>query len=599
MNGPNPYTLANIDGRAAIYLPSSFVRDQHEQMLKAQKQAAGRVFSDYRLAQTTHGPALDRDPQQGLPFDVLRQLADVSPIDSLIIDTRTRQMKRVGRRAMGRTEVGFAVRHIRDKDEEFAVPEGLQNLAREIEEVISKPTAAFHTTARDFFSTAVEEELTIDRKVMILTRDRRGRPVRFHLIDGATVRPVPAVIFEAIQKEYEKGRAKILPSYDEVAYRMSESTGFDLTRAAYVQIVDGQIVGAWEDSEISVDITRPSIRLNWWGYGRSDLDRSYRLTDAFLKAWNYNLELFKLNYPEAILAVIGDYDPEGLKGFKRKVLGEGDGVDSNWRLPVIPFGDAQGADLKMVKLRDNPKDMMFAEFLQAVIRLKCAAYRMHPSMINFTMESNGGISIGADASEEAQIAMSQEEGFQSLLDSMGDWLTRAIVQEYHADLRFTWSGLDEESEDKKIERVERLVQSVATINEGRKKLGMKPMPKGIPTDPADFIGSYQQAVSTINQQQQQAAQMGGDGYEDGDFGNSEGQDGPPWMQGGQGDDDEGDDEDQGQQGPPQQPQQPPQRQAAPAQPADDGPLHQDGEARALRRSLGARYLTLVVEDGTP
>lgn len=599
MSGPSPYALAAIDGQTPIYLPSSYVREQAETLLKARKQAAGRVFADYRLAQTSHGPALDRDPQQGLPFDLLRQLSDVSPIDRLIIDTRIMQVKRVARRSMGRYEVGFAVRHIRDGAEDFDVPEGLQKLAREVEETLARPTAAFHATVRDFFTSAIEEELTIDRKVMIISRDRRGRPIRFHLIDGATVRPVPAVVFEAIQAEYERGRSSILPSYDEVAYRLSESSGWDLTRAAYVQIVDGQIVGAWEDDEIAVDITNPTVRINWWGYGRSLLEKSFRLTDAFLKAWNYNLELFRLNYPEAVLAVIGDYDPEGLAAFKRKVLGEGTGVDNNWRLPVIPFPDETGK-IEMVKLRDTPKDMMFAELLQALVRLKCAAYRMHPSMINFTVDSSaGGVIFRSSASEEEVISLAQEEGYQAILDSLGDWLTRSIVQEWHEDLRLVWVGVDDDTEDKRIERAERMAQSIASINEARATLGLKPMPKGIPEEPADWIGSYQQAIQMIMGQQQQQAQQGGDGYEDGDFGDQDqGQNMPPWMQqGGQGDQDQGDqDEEQGQ----------PERTEPPgppgaAKPARDGPLHQDGEGRALRRSMAARrrplrHLTLTIEE---
>lgn len=572
------YSLVAIDHKTPLYLPSTFVRIEQEKLVKAHKAAAGRIFSDYKHVQTGIGPGLDKPQQPGLAFDLLRQLADNSPIDRLIIDTRMTQIKRVARRSIGRDSIGFAVKHIRDSDPDFEVPEGLRNLAKQIEDVLSKPTAPFHASIRDFLATAVEEELTIDRKAMVITRDRRGRPVRFHLIDGATVRPVPWVVFEAIQKEYnDKDVARILSPtvYADALYKLSIQSGFDLTSAAYVQIVDGQMCGAWKADELAIDITNPSVRLNEWGYGRSSLERSWRLSQSFLKAWTYNDSLFDLNYPEAVLAVMGAYDEDGLAAFKRKVLGEGDGRANNWRLPVIPMSDAENSKIEMVKLRDTPKDMLFGEWIQGLIRLKCAAYRMHPSLINWSQDSQGGITFQGGTSDEQAIALSQEEGFHGLLDNVADWLSRTIVQEYHDELVATWIGLDEQSEDAKIERATKEVQSYSTINETRKKRGLPKMPKEIPTEPGDFIGSYEQAIQIIQGQQQQAQQQGGPGYDQGDFG-----------QGGAGDDDQG-----GAPGAPQNGLQAAQGTNAqtPQAPAPQfgGPQHPDEESAVLRRSRGA------------
>lgn len=605
MTVADPFSLVKIDGtRGPLYLPSSFVRDQHEQLVKARKIAAGRVFSDYRHISVGMGPGLEK-PTEGATFDLLRQLADVSPIDRLIIDTRIMQVKRVARRSradVGPEAIGFAIRHERHNDPDFEVPEGIKKLCRTIEEIIGSPTAPFHTTARDFFASAVEEELTIDRKAMVIARDDRKRPVRIHLIDGATVRPVPFVVFEAIQRETLKtGNVGILSAekYQETLYHLSELSGFDMTEAAYVQIVDGNIVGAWRDDEMSVDITNPSVRLNSWGYGRSLLEKSHRFSTAFLKAWNYNLELFNLNYPEAVLGVIGEYDEEGLRAFRRKVLGEGDGKDNNWRLPVIPMPDERSR-LEMVKLRDNPKDMMFAEFLSAIIRLKCAAFRMHPSLINFESDQGSGVVFKSGDTEEQQIELSQEEGFHALLDSLGDWITRVIVKEWHEDLRFVWVGLDQEGEDALVQRA---IQegSYLSTNEIRKKRGHKKAPSEIPTDPADWIGgTWMQAAQAIQGQQMQQMQMGGQGYDQGDFGDGDDPQGGPPQRGGQPGEEQPDDQ-----------QQPfgrnPGAANATAGSGNDqrqrgGPAHLDEEAQELRRSRGEtrprrpRTLQIVIED---
>jgi hypothetical protein len=586
----------SIDANAPIYLPAHYVREQAANLAKARKTSSGKIFSDYRTIATHLGPGAEK-PYEGLPFGVLRQLADASPIDRIIIDTRIVQMKRVARRAMGRTSIGFAVRHVRDQDPDFDVPDGIKKIARQLEEMINTPEAPYHATARDFFTCAVEEELVLDRKAMVITRDGRGRPVKFHLLDGSTIRPVPAVIFAEIQKRAAMVDSQVL-SYDQMAYMLSEQSGYDMTESAYCQIVDAKITGAWRDDEMSVDITNPTVALNWWGYGRSLLEKSWRLSDGFLKAWTFNIELFKLNYPEAVLAIKGAYDEEGLRSFKRKILGEGDGIDNNWRLPVIPMEDAENAALELVKLRDTPREMMFVEFLGAMIRLKCAAYRMHPSMVNFTQDSQGGVVFNSQANKENEIEQAQEEGYMALLDSQSDWLTRVIIREYHEDLRLVFVGLDEEGEDAKVDRAIKKLGNYATINEIRKEMGMKQMKPGIPKEPADFIGAYQQAIQIIQGAQQQEAQAGGQGYDDGDFG--DGGQGQPGQAGGQ---QGGAQQVPGAPGDARQPGQTPQ---AP-RPQDGGPQHLDEEAKEpLQRSRkGPRYLSLTIQDdedsdyGTP
>jgi len=589
----DPFSLVRIDGSTPIYLPSAAVRAENEALIKAaearRKVSHGKVFSDFRHLASHIGPGLEKPLETGVPFHLLRSLADQSPIDRIIIDTRIMQMKRMARRAMGRDAVGFAVRHVRDADPDFTVPEGLQALCRQLEDLISRPTAPFHATVRDFFAEAVEEELTIDRKAMVISRDARGRPVKFHLVDGATIRPVPVVVFAEIQKEYAGNPDRRVLSYDEMLWQLSDVSGFDLTQAAYVQLVDAKIVGAWRDSEMSIDITNPSVAINMWGYGRSLLEKSWRTSDAFVKAWMYNVELFRLNYPEAVLAIKGDYDEDGLRAFRRKVLGEGDGQDNNWRLPVIPFADPENSGLEMVKLRDTPRDMMFAEFLSAMINLKTAAYRMHPSMVNWTQDRGGQIVFRGQSSERDAIEQSQEEGFHALLDSLGDWITRAIIAEYHDELRLVWCGLDKETEDARVARAIQKTQGYASVNEVRAELGLGPAPKD-PKDPGDFIGGTYlqgwQALQQAQNQQQQAMMGGGQGYDDGDFGKGGGDDhAPPWMQGG-----DNQDQGQGQQGDDDNADATPDA----LQPQRGGPQHLRQEAAQVRKAM-PRMMTIRVE----
>lgn len=587
----DPFSLVHIQGSGQLYLPNSEVVRRQEALIKSRKISAGRIFSDYRHTQSGMGPGLDK-PYEGLPFTMLRQLADTSPIDRVCIDTRMFQMRHVARRSLGQRDIGFAVRHVNHGNPGHKTPEGMETLCREIEKILTSPTAPFHSTIRDFLTMAVEEELTIDRKAMVITRDRRGRPIRFHLVDGATVKPVTTVVFEAIQKEFRaRGVDRILShqDYDDTLYRLSVSSGLPLYDAAYVQMIDAQPVACWKAEEMSIDIVNPTVRVNWWGYGRSVLEKSWRTSDAFLKAWNYNIDLFRTNYPEGILGVKGDYDEEGLDAWKKKVLGEGNGADNPWRMAVIPMPNEDDG-IEFFKTRDTPKDMMFQEFLESLVRLKTASYRMHPSMVNFSVDKAAGTINFGSADQEQQIAMSQEEGFKSLLDSIADWLTRTIVKEYDEDLCMVWVGLDQESEDALVERRVQRVQNYITIDEARAEEGLSPLPEGIPENPGDFIGNYDQALQILagqQAQQQQQMQMGGAGYDDGDFGDDQGQadqgagaqDAPQMPPGGN--------------VPKGQPQ--PAHQGAPAapQPQFGGAQHPEEESDVLRRSLSPRRLMRI------
>src|SRR5690606_30479827 len=124
-----------------------------------------------------------------------------------------------------------------------------------------------------------------------------------------------------------------------------------------------------------------------------------------------NSELFRTNYPEAILVVYGDVNQEGLSGFKRQILAAGEG--GSWRLPVIEGGSKRdpsgnGFEVETKKLRDSPRDMMMTELIRIMIAMKAAYYRMHPGIINFSTDQQGN-AIFESRNETESIALSTEE----------------------------------------------------------------------------------------------------------------------------------------------------------------------------------------------
>lgn len=495
-------------GSNKLIVPKKNLDEELERIRKARELARerrrtmyGQFFSDWnKLTGLTMTGAMDK-PANEVSFSFLRDAFERSAIDQIIVNARLMQVKQVARRSLDPyTQPGFKVVHERHFEPDFQETEDIKRRCRECEEVILNPNKAIHPSGfKDFMMAAVREELIIDRKAMIIFRDRVGRPAKYHLIDGSTIKPRMEVLMPWLKKNFDKYTKDV--KFEDFIYNMNATSqamewaaqaasedknfnpmGIDLTKAAYVQEIDSHIVAGWTEDEISIDITNPSIQINKLAYGQGSLfQQSLEVTAAWINAWTYNEELFRTNYPESMLLLFGDYDPNGLEAFKREMYGEA-GQAAWQRLAILPADPDYKAEL--VKLRDAPKDMLFDSLLHFIINLKCASYRMHPSTINFSVDRNGSNYL-FEGNQNQTIELAQEEGFQTILQNMADWLTRALVKPRYDDLRVIWVGLQKEDEREKIEILEKKVTHWMTIDEARQAENLDPLPNGAGKLPAN------------------------------------------------------------------------------------------------------------------
>lgn len=520
------YHPVRFGNNSQFYIPRQVVESLVLEKSSA-KPAAGKFFSDYaQSSRAGIGPGQEK-PVTTPSFGLLRAYRRASPIDRTIILKRMSQMKRVARMYAGEGSVGVAVRHVHYKDRDFEVPKELEALSKRLErQLLPNPTKPFHPHLRDFWVKAIQDELVIDRKVMVIQRDRAGRPMGYHAVDGATVKPIVAVLFEVMKAEFSK-TSTVINAYQAVE-KVYNSSGIDISNAAYVQVIDSKVQAAWRDDELSIDITNPTSETNYWGYGESALEQSLQFTEVLLNIYTYNNELFKLNYPESILMITGDYDTEALNSMKASLLGNG--TASNWRLPVFVNED-ENAKMQVVKTRDTPKDMQFMDFWHSMVGLKTAAFNMPPSLIN--IDGTLGKDPVVEGSHDPMAAdIALDEGAKALVESMCDWLSCLVIP-HHPDLRVVVLGLEPENEQARIEMISK--KAWMSPNEQRIEDGQAPIDK-IPENPADIPPAMLQQMQVLNsmkQQEQQAqqaqqqqaqgqAQQMPNGYDQGDFGDD------PW-----------------------------------------------------------------------
>lgn len=535
---------------AHIYLPNRFAkalrqqerrkstasaRRQYETMLEAQARSrkttdTGRLFDDLGWAQGGHATGIGlRKPWGSLSFATLRSLADISWIDRLIINARKAQARRYAQvcEAPGE-QLGFRCVHrqYKNSDIDTDTPD-IRRRCQEMNDRLKAVTRPIHKNFADVLENMIEDELVIDRRVFIKPKGRDGSIVSYHMIDGSTIRPRLEVLGQwmiahnvrdpEVAERRMQRELLLNPPFD---LRTGQRRVVNFMSAAYVQVFREQVVDAWRDEDIFVGLAHPSIRVNHWGYGTSALEHSWGLSATFMRAMRYNQNLFDVNFPDAILLIPGGYDQEGLGAFRRQVF-DYDDAEATTRLPIVSGVDIDGDEFRpeLLKLRDTPKDMLFTELIRFICNLKCAAYGMHPSEINVMPDGQGGAIVNVDQSKGDEIADATERGFHSLMTGQADTFTEALILPDHDDLMYIVEGLDDEGEQATAARVESMATQ-STFNELRALRNQKPLPKGVPTDPGDFVANpeYLSIVQLMQQQAQAESQQSMGNYEQGNFG---------------------------------------------------------------------------------
>jgi hypothetical protein len=486
-------SLAGLFDDETVRMPSGLVVPKHsaEDLIKSEAKKMrvednkAAFFSKFALAQNMVAYGAREKPMGTPQFPILYEAAKKSFVDAILIRARIDQQKRIWQKANeGKNkEVGFKVVHERNDDPDYTVTDQDKERCREMEALLGDPTPTEylylyphnvrpHTRLKDLVGILTRAELIIDRKVLLRYKRRDGQGyAAFHWLPGETIKNVD----ESVRAWANKNEAGGKITRDTIS-KMSYATGFDIARSSYVQMIDGMVTAAFTDDEISVHVSNPSDQLNRYGYGESRLELSLDITTTLLMAWTYNREMFKTNYPEQILTVAGDFDADGLAAFKQQILSEAGGVGNNWRLPVIPAGDAENFKIDSVKLRETPKDMLFDQMIELAINLKAAAYGAHPSTLNLSMYAGTSGQNGLGSVNTAgEIEFSKEHGLIPSLTDMCEWLTDAIVKPRYDDLKLILVGLKPEDEKQSVDIRTSRVSKWLTKNEARTEEGRSPI----------------------------------------------------------------------------------------------------------------------------
>lgn len=289
----------------------------------------------------------------------------------------------------------------------------------------------------------------------------------------------------------------------------------------YVQVVRGAVQAAWSEDWFIFEPANPTIDPEDNGYAMGELEMLIQIITAHLYAEAHNRNFFVQGIgTKGLLHIKGENISRAqLEAFKRQWFNQISNTRNSFRPPIIGMAD----EVKWVPLAQSNREMEFEQWMNYLIRICCAVYQIDPAEINFDI-SKVNTSTLNESSNETRIKSSRDKGLKPLLDYVQNLINNNILPrwnpEYAKKYRFEFVGLDAETRQQEIDRLEKETRVWKTINEARIEQGKAPLEDGDIV--LNAIYSQYLAQKLAQDQQQDAQNQTDDGLGE----NGDGTDGP-------------------------------------------------------------------------
>lgn len=386
----------------------------------------------------------------GLSYETLRALARM-PIISAIIQTRVNQVAEFARPQADRYSAGYIIR-LRDQKSEVT-DKHRQQIAAITEWMMTCGDSDIvgWTTFEAFLRSITRDSLMFDQCCFEVIRDQ-GRPVAFKAVDSATIRKAAPT-----REEIERGR------------RDPQST-------AYCQVLDNRVVAEFEREEMAFGIRRPRTEIGVNGYGYPELEEVAPTVMDMMRAKGYNSANFTHGlHLSGILAIKSKMSPALFRAFRREFYSMLQGPNGAKKTPIVQLDPEANEEVQSVNLSNSNSDMEYSQWLNFLIKEICSIFQMDPSELGYLYGAEGqssSLSVGGPAD---RLTFSREKGLRPLLRALETWINRWIVYPLAPHLELCFVGLDTESEEKRLENIQKRVKSFMTINEARAQFDLEPL----------------------------------------------------------------------------------------------------------------------------
>ena len=192
-----------------------------------------------------------------------------------------------------------------------------------------------------------------------------------------------------------------------------------------------------------------------------------------------------------------------LQSFKRQWRAQVSGLNGAWKTPVLQVPNG----IEYINVAQSNRDMEFSQWMNYLVNIACAVYQIDPAEINFAnnggVNSNGGSGL-FESSNESKLKNSKDKGLRPLLRFYEAMINKYVVSKFSDELTFNFVGIDEKTEDEKIDISTKEVKAYKTIDEVRQEHNLEPLPDG--NGQVILDSSF---MNMISQKNMQAQGMGG------------------------------------------------------------------------------------------
>lgn len=465
-----------------------------------------------------------KDRRYSLTYDVLKRIPQQLSLISAIIQTRCNQVASFSVPYRLSKSLGFQVRH---KNPARLTTKGEREFILSMEKFIAncgaeKPNP-HSPLVRDDFETflkkIVRDSLMYDQATFEVVPDRKGMPYEFLAVDASTIRVAANNIDLDYATAMRHGMAQQLGSWPQAVtpnammsnlsmpYRTLQIKNPELEPVpSYIQLVNGIVRNTYTRDELAFGVRNPRTDIYIQGYGYSELEQLITIITAHLFAEEYNRRFFMQgSAPKGILNFKGDnLTPDALEDFKRRWKSNIEGVENSWRTPILQA--EQG--LEWIDLHPSNQEMEYSMWIEYLIKVTCAVFLIDPAELNFDM--HGGVQQTPlfESSQEWKLKASRDRGLKPMLRFIAKMINDNVVSKIDDHFMFDFQGLDELTEQEKLEVKTKELSSYKTLNEIRREEDLPEVADGdVVLNPA-YTGYIQQKRQAEMQEKQMSAAAG-------------------------------------------------------------------------------------------
>ena len=444
-----------------------------------------RIYNPIHSGLLGMGPAAGAFRERVLAIDmnVQRNLVHQVPLIQSIINVRCDQVQPFTNRIQQGQRRGFKIVPIDPEVDEDDAKDDIGKLSTFFEKTGFQDDAEREDDFADFTRMLIRDVFTIDQVAAEIQYNRRGNPIAFELLDGATIK-------------------RLNPESEEYKH---EYEGF-----AFAQRVDDKTEAVFTSDMMVLDYQYKRSDIVYRGYGYSPVEQCIDLITTLMFGHVFSRDQFiKNKIPQGILTIAGDAGKEQMDALAENWMQTMEGAGGQWAIPIIASGK-DGVGVNFQQLQQKNREMEYSKLMHFLVSLICAVFSIDPAELGIKSDDSNNL---AESSLDTRQGTSRDRGLSSLL-SFIEKICNKILQRITPDFYFQFVGHDLEEEEKRATVAKARIGAYSTIDEEREREGREP-----------FKESWSQIVLDSNvvqlinaeKQAEQLADQGEDEEEDQDY----------------------------------------------------------------------------------